>query len=197
MGRTDPRIKHLFTYLSNRLYAKYDKLIQQKFVEKSRTFSPGYLEGYHSCIETIQTLMAQTPDFIKQLREPPADTAKAKRETTQETSAHIKENFVSEPVGWDLFFGDKDKQVIKNFGPLTKHEQATQKIDEYFRDMVSELLICPDSVSPVLFYQSILTAVKHEYECYNAQAKKLAKLYDLLAGKQELVEDVDSGSTMK
>lgn len=195
MGRTDPKIKHLFTYLSNQLYVKYDKLIQQKFVEKSRTFSPGYLEGYHSCIETIQTLMAQTPDFIKQLREPPADTAKAKRETTQEASAHIKENFVSEPVGWDLFFDDKEKEAMKRFAPLTKHEESAQKVDEYFRDIISEFLLCPNSISSVLFYESILNSIKHEYEYYNIQAKKLAKLYSLLAAKQE--QEVDSGSTMK
>ena len=195
MERPDPRVKHLFTYISNRLYAKYDRLIQQKFVEKSRAFPSGYLEGYHQCIETIQRLMNETPDFIKQLRQPPADTAKAKRETTKEVSDHIKENFVSEPVGWDLFFGEKEKEAMKRFAPLTKHEASAQKVNEYFRDIVSEFLICPDSISCALFYQSILNAVKQDYEYYNTQAKKLAKLYDLLAGKQE--QEIDSGSTLK
>lgn len=139
--------------------------------------------------------MNEAPDFIKQLRQPPATTAKTNRETTKEVSDHIKENFVSEPVGWDLCFGEKGKEAMKPFIPLTRHDEASQKIDEYFRDMVSEFLVCPDSISPTLFYQSVLTAVKQEYEYYNTQAKKLSKLYDLLAAKQE--QEIDSGSTLK
>ena len=163
-------------------------MIQQKFVERSRNFPPGYLEGYHHCVETIQTIMTTPSDFIsifEKFREPAANTAKDSRETSAEVSEQIKKDFVSEQTGWDLCFSDKHKEAIKQLMPQTKAEQDCQKIDEYFRDILSEYLVCPNCVSPKLFYLAILEAVKHEYEYYNNHAQNLSKLYDLLSGERD------------
>ena len=163
-------------------------MIQENLVERSRNFPPGYLEGYHHCVETIQTIMTTPSDFIsifEKLREPAANTAKDSRETPAEASEQIKKDFVSEQIGWDLLFRDKDKDAIQQLIPQTKTEQDCKKINEYFKDILSEFLVSPDCVSPTLFYNAILEAVKHEYKYFNNHAKRLSKLYDLLSGERD------------
>jgi hypothetical protein len=125
--------------------------------------------------------MTETPDFIKRLREPEANTAKEKRETAKKKSDYIKQNFTSEAYGWESLFGSTVKNEIKNLvGEPDKKELWMVGVEESIRDLVSEYMCIPDSLTGPEFYHALVTGVKYEYEYYNAQATKLKKLLDLL-----------------
>jgi hypothetical protein len=125
--------------------------------------------------------MTETPDFIKQLREPAANTAKEKRETAQEKSDYIKKNFTSEAYGWDSFFGPAVKEQIKNIvSPMDQKELWMAGVEEAVRDLVSEYICSSTGLTGPEFYQALVNSIKYEYEYYNTQATKLKKLLDLL-----------------
>ena len=125
--------------------------------------------------------MTETPDFIKQLREPAANTAKEKRETAQEKSDYIKQNFTSEAYGWDTFFDPKQKdylmELVKTNDPK---EMQKNRADCDIRDLLSEFVVNSRGLTGPEFYEVLVNAVKYEYDYYNSQAIKLKKLLDLI-----------------
>ena len=125
--------------------------------------------------------MTETPDFIKQLREPAANTAKEKRETAQEKSDYIKQNFTSEAYGWDTLFDPKQKdylmELVKTNDPK---EMQKNRADCDIRDLLSEFVVNSEGLTGPEFYEVLVNAVKYEYDYYNSQATKLKKLLDLI-----------------
>lgn len=134
--------------------------------------------------------MTETPDFIKQLREPAASTAKENRETNQNKSDYIKQNFTSEAYGWDSLFNTKEKErlmqlvstVSTNNFVSTNDSKEIQKNRAScdIRDVLSEFVVNTNGLTGPEFYEVLITAVKYEYEYYNTQATKLKKILDLM-----------------